>query len=154
MRVTIRELEMPKRNAEVYVALFRGVNVGGNNKLPMKDLAEIFTKVGCNYVKTYIQSGNVIFTAPNGLSEGFPDKVAALVEKRFGHRPSMTLRSLGEMAEVVRHNPYQKAGMDGTQIAVLFLADTPSKDKVGKLDLNRSPGDQFTVRGSEIYVQV
>ncbi len=119
---------MPKKkdNYEVYVALLRGVNVGGKNKLPMKDLAKIFTEAGCSEVKTYIQSGNVVFTAPESLCPALPAKVAKEVNKHFGHSPAMTVRSLQQMLDIVRHNPYIQPGMDEKRIAVLFLADTPS----------------------------
>ncbi len=71
----------------VYVALLRGINVGGKNKLPMKELAEIFAKAGCGGVTTYIQSGNVVFTAPAGLCDGLAEKVSKQIEKQFGHKP-------------------------------------------------------------------
>ena len=143
---------MSKRKQEVYVALLRGVNMGGKNKLPMKDLAEIFAKAGCGEVKTYIQSGNVVFTAPESLCSGLPTKVAKEINKRFGHAPAMTIRSLQQMLDIVRHNPYAKPGMDEKRLAVLFLADTPTSKQIESLDPDRSPGDDFTVRGSEIYL--
>ncbi len=143
---------MSKRKQEVYVALLRGVNVSGKNKLPMKDLAEIFAKAGCDEVKTYIQSGNVVFTAAESLCPGLPVRVANEVQKRFGHAPAMTLRSLQQMLDIVRHNPYVKPGMDEKRMAVLFLADTPTQKQIDSLDPERSPGDDFTVRGSEIYL--
>jgi len=145
---------LSKQKQEVYVALLRGVNMGGHNKLPMKDLAEIFTRAGCDGVKTYIQSGNVVFTAPEGLCPGLPAKVAKEINKRFGHSPAMTLRTLQQMLDIVRHNPYVQPGMDEKRIAVLFLADTPTPAQIDSLDPDRSPGDDFTVRGSEIYLHV
>ena len=145
---------MPKRNQSVYVALLRGVNMGGKNKLPMKDLAEIFAKAGCDRVKTYIQSGNVVFSAPESLCRSLPESVAKEIRRRFGHSPAMTLRSLQQMLDIVRHNPYIQPGMDEKRIAVLFLADTPTEKLIASLDAERSPGDDFTVRGSEIYLHV
>jgi uncharacterized protein (DUF1697 family) len=150
------EAGLPTRSkpSEVYVGLLRGVNVGGKNKLPMKDLAEILAKSGCAEVKTYIQSGNVVFTAPESPCDDLPRKIATQVEKRFGHKPPMTIRSMQQMLDIVRHNPYVGPGMDESRVAVLFLADTPTAENVAKLDPDRSPGDEFTVRGSEIYLFV
>lgn len=128
------------------------MNVSGKNKLPMKDLAQIFAAAGCGEVKTYIQSGNVVFTAAESMCSSLPGKVAKEVKKRFGHAPAMTLRSLQQMLDVVRHNPYVRPGMDEKRMAVLFLADTPTQQQVDRLDPERSPGDDFTVRGSEIYL--
>src|SRR4051794_32448847 len=98
------------KQSEVYVALLRGINVGGKNKLPMKDLAEIFATAGCGAVKTYIQSGNVVFKAPATLCQGLAQKVSKQIEKRFGHLPPIILRSQQQMLEIVRNNPFLEPG--------------------------------------------
>src|SRR4051794_5558258 len=100
------------KNPVAYVALLRGINVGGKNKLPMKELAEIFAKAGCGGVKTYIQSGNGVFTAPASLCDGLAEKVSKQIEKRFGHKPPMALRSQPQMMDVVRSNPFLLPGVD------------------------------------------
>ncbi len=70
-----------------YVALLRGVNVGGKNKLPMKELAEMFVLAGCTGVRTFIQSGNVLFNAPVKVTKQIRIAIPEQIEKRFGHRP-------------------------------------------------------------------
>lgn len=146
--------QMPKQKDSVLVALLRGINVGGKNKLPMKDLAAIFAKAGCGSVKTYIQSGNVVFTSPAGGCDGLADNLSKMIDKQFGHRPPVVLRSLKEMEEVVRANPFTKDGADEKALHVVFLADKPSTEAVKSLDPNRSPGDAFTVRGQDIYLKL
>lgn len=79
-----------------YVALLRAVNVGGNNKLPMQDLAAICTELGCLSVRTYIQSGNVVFEATAKLAAGLPVALAAAIEERFGFRVPVITRSAGD----------------------------------------------------------
>jgi uncharacterized protein (DUF1697 family) len=145
---------MLKRNADIHLALLRGVNLGGKNRLPMKDLALIFAETGCVGVETYIQSGNVVFSAPTRTCEGLAEKVSRQIEKRFGHKPPVVLRSLAQMADVVHNNPYQKPGTDEKSLHVVFLAGTPSAQEVAKLDPNRSPGDEYTVRGQQIYLRL
>lgn len=138
----------------VYVALLRGINVGGKNKLPMKELAEIFAKAGCGGVKTYIQSGNVVFTAPAGLCDGLAEKVSKQIEKQFGHRPPMVLRSQQQMMDVVWSNPFLLPGVDEKSLCVMFLGKKPTAQEIAKLDPNRSPGDEYFVRGEDIYMRV
>ena len=79
-----------------YVALLRGVNVGGRNGLPMRDLTAMFTLAGCEAVETYIQSGNVVFKAESVLVARIPTLVATAVEERFGYR-------VGICADVFEH---------------------------------------------------
>ena len=81
-----------------YVALLRGMNVGGRNRLAMPDLADLFTEAGCCGVHTYIQSGNVLFTAGAECALGLPDTIAGLVRERFGFRAAVFLRTAGGVA--------------------------------------------------------
>src|SRR5271155_1187482 len=92
-----------------HVALLRGINVGGNNILPMKDLAKIFSDAGCSNVRTYIQSGNVVFDAP-GKAPKIAKAVSASIEKRFGYRVPVILRTSQQLRQTILDNPFVKAG--------------------------------------------
>jgi uncharacterized protein (DUF1697 family) len=141
------------RMPSTYVALLRGVNVGGNNKLPMKDLASIFQKCGCNNVRTYIQSGNVVFECPTSVAR-LQETVGSAIEKKFGFNPSLVLRKLGDLEQVVKNNPFLKAGAAETELHVVFLGDAPKAEEVVKLETNRVPPDEFAVLGKEIYLRL
>jgi len=137
-----------------YVALLRGVNVGGKNMLPMKDLAQMFVKAGCQDVATYIQSGNVVFRAPAAVVKKLPAQISAAIEKRFGYKVPVVLRSNEQLARAIDSHRFVKAGKDPKICHVLFLADTPTLQAVQALDPNRSPGDVYEVLGSEIYLHL
>src|ERR1700733_1844242 len=81
-----------------HVALLRGINVGGNNKLPMKELCALFFSAGCADVSSYIQSGNVIFAAPANTVAALTRTVEAAIEKQFAFKPPIQLRSASELA--------------------------------------------------------
>lgn len=130
-----------------YVALLRAVNVGGKNKLPMKGLCEIFTAAGCDAACHYIQSGNVVFRAPAKLAGRLPERLSDAIQKQYGHRPPVLLRTLEEFRAVVANNPFPVTDV----LHVVFLADAGD---AFKLDPERSPGDKFEVRGREIYLNV
>ena len=136
-----------------YVGLLRGINVGGKHKLPMKDLSEMYVKAGCSLVKTYIQSGNVVFQTKGG-AEPVCAKVSAAIEKKFGFSPPIVLRTSEEMERVTRNNPFLKAGAPETELHVLFLADVPKRADVENLSQYSFPPDEFTVRGKEIYLRL
>jgi uncharacterized protein (DUF1697 family) len=138
----------------MYLALLRGINVGGKNKLPMKDLVEIFIEAGCADVRTYIQSGNVIFRASPGVSAQLPEEITSLVAKRFGFQTPVILRTAEQLRDVISNNPFRKAGAAEDTLHVMFLADLPSPLSVDNLDPDRSRPDTFIVRGQEVYLQL
>jgi uncharacterized protein (DUF1697 family) len=135
-----------------YVALMRGINVGGKNMLPMSALAGMFEGAGCADVRTYIQSGNVAFSAAAACANRLADDIGGMVEKRFGFRPSVVLRTADEIADVAASNPFLKSGADEKLLHVAFLDTRPDARRVAALDPTRSPGDAFKVRGREVFL--
>lgn len=136
----------------LHVALLRGINLGGKNKLPMKELAAIFTEHGASDVRTYIQSGNVVFRAARAKVARLPELVGAGIEARFGHRPPIVLRTSDEMSGVLETNPFLADGADPDALHVAFLDVAPPAAKIAALDPKRSATDRFVVRGREIYL--
>ncbi len=135
-----------------HVALLRGINVGGKNKLPMKDLVAIFEKLGCAEVKTYIQSGNVVFAAPAALAKGLPAKLASAIKKALGLQVPVVLRSAAEFRKAAAKHPLAGPGLDEKTLGIMFLADKPSAAQAKKLDPERSPGDRFKLVGRDLYM--
>ena len=134
------------------IALLRGINVGGKNKLPMRDLATLFTIAGCEEVRTYIQSGNVVFEAPAALAASVPAIIASGIEERFGYRVPVLVRTAGELRAIVGDNPFSGGGADPSSLHVAFLANAPEDDRIARLDPDRSAPDAFQVRGREIFL--
>ena len=118
----------------------------------MKDLTAMFTKAGCNDVRTYIQSGNVVFQAGPTLAKRVPDLIGKAIHTRFGYRIPVVTRTAQELRKIARNNLFLEAGVDTQVLHVAFLADRPGAAKIAALDLDRSPPDEFTVRGREIYL--
>jgi uncharacterized protein (DUF1697 family) len=118
--------------------------------MAMKDLVELFEKCGCTEVSTYIQSGNVAFTAPAGGIDAAT--IEARIAKRFGFEAPVVLRTAEELEAVIAANPYPKCDQEKDRPHVSFLADEPLAEHVALLDPQRSPGDSFTVLGREIYL--
>src|SRR5450432_3842776 len=93
-------------DAVAHVALLRGVNVGGKNLLPMKELAALFGKLGCGAVKTYIQSGNVAFLAPAEDVESLGKEASRRIRKQFGFEVPVLVRNQPQLEAVVANNPF------------------------------------------------
>lgn len=137
-----------------HVALLRGINVGGKNKLPMKDLVEMFLESGCGGATAYIQSGNIMFTATPVLASRLSARIAAQIKRRFAYDVPVVLRTADQLAKVVSSNPFLKAGTDENHLHVMFLAGAPDPERVRTLDPGRSVPDQFIVHGQEIYLRL
>jgi uncharacterized protein (DUF1697 family) len=135
-----------------HVALLRGVNVGGKNRLPMADLVTLIHEAGGRDARTYIQSGNAVFRA-GARAAGFEAKLAQAISARFGITVPVVLRSVEELRRVASAHPLAGPGHDaGKQLHVGFLAAAPAEARVAQLDPARSPPDAFVVKGSEIYL--
>jgi len=137
---------------DAHVALLRAINVAGRNILPMKDLVALFEAAGCADVRTYIQSGNVVYRAPAALAARLPQLLHARIEERFGLDVPVVTRTARELARAARSNPYLLAGADAAACHLAFLAAKPSAAQIASLDPKRSPPDAFTVVGREIYL--
>ena len=137
----------------VYVALLRGINVGGKHKLPMSDLVSMFDKAGCSRAQAYIQSGNVIFRASKSCAAVVPSAIAKAVAAKHGFEVPVITRSAAELAAVVGKNPFLRAGVNLDFLHVMFLADKPARGQIAALDPDRSPPDAIEVQGCEIYLR-
>ncbi|MBA3349756.1 MAG: DUF1697 domain-containing protein [Actinobacteria bacterium] len=135
-----------------YVALLRGINVGGKNKVPMPELRSLFVRLGHEDVATYVQSGNVIFNSRSSS----PKKVMADVERgiaeTFDLRVSVLLRSEREMEQIAARNPFITQGAELARLHAMFLGNAPAQEVIKTLDPDRSPPDKFEVIGREVYL--
>ena len=137
-----------------YIALLRGINVGGKHIVPMKEVAAIFADAKCSDVRTYIQSGNVVFTGSRDAAKSLPALLGKKIEERFGFAVPVIIRNRDELAQVVCESPFIKQGLPEHTLHVYFLADLPSTAAVKSLDANRSAPDEFRVAGRHIYLHV
>ena len=138
--------------SHAYVALLRGINVGGGNTLLKHELVAIFAEAGCEDVRTYIQSGNVVFRASPELADGLPARMTNAIAAKHGFQIPVVMRTASDFDQTVRGNPFLAAGADPAKLHVGFLADTPDPARVATLDPDRSPPDTFEVRGDVIYL--
>ena len=135
-----------------YIALLRGINVGGSRKIHMADLRELFVRAGCVEVTSYIQSGNVVFAHP-GEAAG---EVASLLEREIqsatGFDVPVVLRTVAELDAVVEANPYP--GVEPTKLHVVFLAEPPPPAAVSAFDAACFAPEEFAVVGREVYLHL
>jgi len=126
--------------------------VGGKHKLPMKELIALFEAAGCAHVRTYIQSGNVVFDPPAASAAKLGEDVERRILQRFGYAVPVLLRSAEALRAVGRGNPFLAGGAEEVHLHVGFLADRPTPEAVASLDPSRSKSDSFHVVGTEVYL--
>jgi uncharacterized protein (DUF1697 family) len=131
-----------------HIVLLRGINVGGNNKLPMADLRASLTNAGYDDVSTYIQSGNVALSATSCDT----DKISALIAQDFDLTIPVVVRSEAQLLATVENNPFTDVEAEPKRLLVYFCGAEIADPSLPDLDRDKYPGDRVEARTGEIYV--
>jgi len=134
-----------------YIALLRGINMGGNNLMKMSDLKAAFEECGFENVATYINSGNLAFDAKKTGEEKLVQRIEACVEARFGKRVDVMVREQKEIERIVVNNPFDGQYESHKHMHVLFLREPMPSEKEKLLQESALPGEKYEVRDREIY---
>jgi uncharacterized protein (DUF1697 family) len=134
-----------------YVALLRGINVGGNTMINMGELRRTFEALGFENVASYINSGNLAFDIRKSLETSLVSKIENAVESRFGKPVRVMVREQADIGRILANNPYEGEYTSHKEMHVLFLNEELSADKAAQLR-EAAPGpEKFTIAGREIY---
>jgi uncharacterized protein (DUF1697 family) len=139
----------PRLSRHGWIALLRGINVGGKNKVPMADLRRLVEEAGATSVATYIQSGNIVFTHPSSDRVALRAQLEAVVQSESGVSSVIVLRSFVELAKVARAKPF---GADNTNTHVSFLERKPSVAAVRSVAGLAIAPDEIKVVGSDAFL--
>jgi uncharacterized protein (DUF1697 family) len=134
-----------------YVALLRGINVGGKNKIKMESLREMFAAFGFEYVKTYINSGNVIFEAPETNGKKLSDKIEKAIQKEFSLNIKVMVRTIDEIRDIIENNPFDGQFENDKNLHVLFFDEELPQEKRELLLEQNNENEKFAVRNREIF---
>ena len=132
-----------------HVAFLRGINVGGNNKIEMKVLREVFAALGFKNVKTYINSGNIIFET--GESGNLSARIEKAIEAEFSLKIKTTTREAAEIRDIIENNPFAGQFENDKNLHVLFLNEELSLEKREFLLEHNNENEMFAVRNREIF---
>ncbi len=135
-----------------YIALLRGINVGKNNRISMADLRALVEKLGYADVRTHLNSGNVVFTAPEQPNETLAVEIEAAITSTLDLDVPVIVRSSREMREVIANNPFPEHAADHTTLHVTFLAATPDPELVAALADAPRGDDDYQVISTEVYL--
>lgn len=137
---------------ELYIALFRGINVGGNSKLPMAELVAILEGVGAQDVKTYIQSGNAVFRSAETDTVELANRIGVAVEKRNGFAPKVLILTPEELDRAMDENPFPVTEGDGSTLHLGFLAAEPENVSFEKLASLKTESEHYCLTPKVFYL--
>ena len=136
----------------IYIALLRGINVGGHKIIKMADLKQLLETMGLSKVKTYIQSGNVVFES-NEEADKLCQRIEQQINTTFGFPVPVILRTSKEWEQIIDSCPYPvETLLEGENVHLTLLSEIPSQEALNQLTKFQSDIDQYHVQGKEIYL--
>ena len=137
---------------KTYIALLRGINVGGNHPLPMKELRQILEQNGCADVQTYVQSGNAVFRSAVSDPANLATCVTSAVEKTRGFAPRVLVLTRGELERAAAGNPFPEADENPKSVHLFFLADRPKQPDLKSIEALKARTEFFALKGKTFYL--
>ncbi len=131
---------------KAFVALIRGINVGGRNPLPMKQLVPLLEALGCQQVKTYIQSGNVVFQSKGNNASRLSSQITSAIKKQHGFESYVLLLEAADFKKAVSGNPFPDAESEPETLHVGFLASVPNNPDLMMLESLRKETERFVLK--------
>ena len=137
---------------QTWIALFRGINVGGNNILPMAKLKSDLESLNLKNVRTYIQSGNVVFDSIAKTATSLSKRIARRIEERHGFRPQILILNREDLLTAIDSNPFPKAVSDPKTLHFLFLAEPASDPDTEALDDMKTSSERYKLTDGVFYL--
>ncbi len=133
-----------------YVILLRGINVGGRNKLLMNDFVTLLKKLGCQNIKTYIQSGNGVFQTKNKNISKLAQKISQEINHQNNFKPQVLILTSKDFLQAINANPFVEA--DPKTLHLGFLKSTPNNPDLDKLDSLKTSSEGFKLINKVFYL--
>jgi uncharacterized protein (DUF1697 family) len=137
---------------KTYIALFRGINVGGHNVLPMKNLVALLENVGAQNVKTYVQSGNAVFQSEETSAPMLSNTISATIKKYYGIEPQVLLLEPEEIEKAVGSNPFPEAESEPKTLHLFFLSSMPKNPDFAALESIKTNRERFALKDGVFYL--
>jgi uncharacterized protein (DUF1697 family) len=147
-----RTAALESARMRTYIALFRGINVGGNHMLPMKDLKRLLEKQDCVDVRTYIQSGNAVFRTDAADVRRFSTRITAAISKSHGFEPRVLLLTRKELEAAAAANPFPEAGENPKNVHLFFLSESPAKPNLDGCRTLQTKTERFALTKAVFYI--
>jgi len=135
-----------------YIALFRGINIGGRNILRMKELRTLLKKLGFRNVRTYIQSGNAVFQSESLDRKDLSSTISAVVKKGYGFEPKVLVLKKEDLEQALANNPFPEAETEPKSLHFLFLESNPENPNLEAIEEIRIGRERFELKDKVFYL--
>ncbi|MFE3034024.1 DUF1697 domain-containing protein [Streptomyces canus] len=135
-----------------YAALLRGINVGGSRKVPMADLRTLMEGLGHDGVRSYLQSGQAVFTADHGDEEPLAAELTAAIEQRFGFPVDVIVRDHDYLKAIVDNCPFPAAELEAKQLHVTYFSAPVDEDRFAEIDRTAHLPEDFRLGDRALYL--
>jgi uncharacterized protein (DUF1697 family) len=135
-----------------YISMLRGINVGGQKKINMEALRSVYAGLGLTNVRSYVQSGNVVFDSAEQETAALAGRIEAQIEQSFGFAVLVFVRGVPDFQRVLAGNSFLKAHADPSKLHVTFLYSPPSQAALSSLPIPGADGDQFWFGEQAVYL--
>jgi uncharacterized protein (DUF1697 family) len=136
-----------------YIALLRGINVGGQKSIKMADLKKLFEDLGLINVKTYVQSGNVIFDYDMVEVSVLADKIEEKINQIYGFSVKTIIRTRDEIGEIISNNPFvMEPAIEIDKLHITLMLEVPAPNAVLSLDVKKEENEKFLIISREVYL--
>jgi uncharacterized protein (DUF1697 family) len=129
---------------KAYVALLRGINVGGNNKLPMKPLEEVCAAIGWTGARTHLQTGNIVFNA-SGKSDALEKQLERAIQEKFGFPITVVVRDAGNFEGYISQVPFAAEVVADPSHVLLYISKLPPRADAAKVLTSLARADEAVV---------
>jgi uncharacterized protein (DUF1697 family) len=136
----------------VLISMLRGVNVGGHNKIKMDALRALYESLKLDSPRTYVQSGNVIFRTKEKNSAALAKKIQSAIERKFGFRPEVILRTTGEMRTAIAASPFAGRNLEPGKTVMTFLAGDARLEAANELLALKNFPEELHLLGRELHI--
>jgi uncharacterized protein (DUF1697 family) len=137
----------------IYIAMLRGINVGRGKMVKMERLRRLFAGLGFDEVKTYVQSGNVVFQSERKSPAELTRTIETKIQRDFGFAVPVLIKTSKELAQIVHKNPLLRVkGIDVSKLHVTFLSDALPKTAAKSLEDLATTRERFRILNREIYL--
>lgn len=139
---------------ETYIALLRGINVNGQKLIKMDRLKSIFESMQVRQVRTYIQSGNVLFEAEEESTDQLRRSIETKLKEELGYEVDVVVRTKSELERTIAQNPFgDMESPDDGKLYVSFLSEEPTAEALDVLASFQSDADEYRADGREVYIR-
>jgi uncharacterized protein (DUF1697 family) len=138
---------------KAFISMLRGINVGGQKTIRMEELRSLYEELGFDHIRTYVQSGNVVFNSAEQEAAKLAKRIEEHIKQSYGFSVPVFMREAHDLERILANNPFLKGrNEDPSKLHVSFLYKAPEGIDWSNLNIQHDEADEFSIGEQEIYL--